>query len=459
MKKFRQFQAFLLVILCIFVAANAYSVPPENKNSKPMVVIIDPGHGGKDPGAVSKGIREKDVVLGIGLKLGKYINENFPEVKVIFTRSTDVFVPLIDRSRIANKNKADLFISLHANYCGTPATRGTETFVLGLHRSNDNLEVAKKENSVILLEEDYTTTYEGFDPNLSESYIMFELVQDIYMDQSLLFADAIQNQFKTKIETSNRGVKQAGFLVLRQSSMPSVLVETGFLSNMTEANYLNSNEGQQKIALSILEAFRKFRGKNNGSNAPVLAETKATPDNQQTSKTETAVPVATGQKQQSAPVELSENKIEEKKAETDKTNVNTENKEAKTEVKPIEKTEQKTELKPAPSEDKTITQPKPESKQVDKTNLSTAGENLATAVGSIYFSVQIGANTTPVEPVPANFKGLKDVRREKSDKYYRYFVGKESSLEKITPIWQQIKSKFPQSFIVSFVNGQRNIIN
>ena len=178
-----------------------------------MVVVIDPGHGGKDPGAVSKGIQEKDVVLGIGLKLGKYINENFPDVKVVFTRNTDVFVPLIDRSRIANKNKADLFISLHANTCGTPSLRGTETFVLGLHRSNDNLDVAKKENSVILMEDNYRQTYEGFDPNSSESYIMFEMVQDNYLDQSLSFADDIQRQFKSRLESSNRGVKQAGFLV------------------------------------------------------------------------------------------------------------------------------------------------------------------------------------------------------------------------------------------------------
>jgi N-acetylmuramoyl-L-alanine amidase len=466
MKKLCQPQTFLLVILSIFIAVKSFSISPENKNSKPLVVVIDPGHGGKDPGAVSKGIREKDVVLGIGLKLGKYINENFPEVKVIFTRNTDVFVPLIDRSRIANKNKADLFISLHANHCGTPATRGTETFVLGLHRSDDNLEVAKKENSVILLEDDYTTIYEGFDPNLSESYIMFELVQDIYMDQSLSFADAIQNQFKTKLETSNRGVKQAGFLVLRQSSMPSVLVETGFLSNITEANYLNSNEGQQKIALSILEAFRKFRGKNNGSNAPVFAETKSTPDDRQnpveTKKTEATQSTSTEQKQQSFPVNVPENKTVEKKAETDKPAINTEIKEVIPETKPVEKTDQKPELKTLSSEVTTTTQPKTVPKEVektDKTNLPITSESLSPASGGAYFSVQIGANTTPIEPVPVNFKGLKNVRREKSDKYYRYFVGKESSLEKIMLVWQQIKSKFPQSFIVSFVDGKRIIIN
>lgn len=274
-----------------------------------MLVIIDPGHGGKDPGAVAKGVREKDVVLGVGLKLGKFMNENFPDVKVIFTRNTDVFVPLIERSRIANKNKADLFISIHANYCSTPAIRGTETFVLGLHRSNDNLDVAKKENSVILLEDNYSKTYEGFDPNSSESYIMFEMAQDIYMDQSLSFADDIQHQFKSRLKNSSRGVKQAGFLVLRQSSMPSVLVETGFLSNQTEANYLKSEEGQKEIALSIFDAFRKFKDRNSGVNTPVTAEAKLTPANHQ--NTETTKPA------ENKPVTIPENEKPKKTDTTD----------------------------------------------------------------------------------------------------------------------------------------------
>ena len=265
--KFYFFKIFLILTLILLISEKSFSMTFTANNPKSLVVIIDPGHGGKDPGAVSKGTREKDVVLAIGLKLGQFIHESFPEVKVIFTRNTDVFVPLIDRSKLANKNKADLFISLHANFCGTPSTRGTETYVLGLHRSEDNLEVAKKENSVILLEEDYSTTYEGFDPNLSESYIMFELTQDIYMDQSLSFADAIQQQFKSKLENSNRGVKQAGFLVLRMSSMPSVLVETGFISNPLEAKYLSSEDGQQTIAQSVFEAFKRFKNKNSGTTA------------------------------------------------------------------------------------------------------------------------------------------------------------------------------------------------
>ena len=199
MMKYFHFRILQLLIIGFFISGESFSATTLNKISKQMVVVIDPGHGGKDHGAVNKGIQEKDVVLGIGLKLGKYITDNFQDVKVIYTRNSDIFVPLIDRSRIANKNKADLFISLHANFCGTPSLRGTETFVLGLHRSNENLDVAKKENSVILLEDNYSTTYEGFDPNSSESYIMFELVQDTYLDQSLLFADDIQRQFNRRL--------------------------------------------------------------------------------------------------------------------------------------------------------------------------------------------------------------------------------------------------------------------
>jgi len=384
-----------------------------------MIVVIDPGHGGKDPGAVSKGIQEKDVVLGIGLKLGKYINETFPDVKVVYTRSTDVFVPLIDRSKIANKSKADLFISLHANFCGTPSLRGTETFVLGLHRSNENLDVAKKENSVILMEDNYKQTYEGFDPNSSESYIMFELVQDTYLDQSLSFADDIQRQFKSRLESSNRGVKQAGFFVLRQSSMPSVLVETGFLSNQAEANYLKSEAGQHVIASSIFDAFRRFKSKSSGSNNTEYQTANAT-----------VKPDTSGQ-----------TVLPEKKPEN----------------KPEVKIEKPAENKPL-AETKIVVAEKASSGEIPIAKVDTLPTNILATINT-YYSVQIGANTTPVDPVAANFKGLKEVRREKTDKYYRYYIGKETSVESITPTLQRKKLKFPQAFIVYFIDGKRTIID
>ncbi|GAF02199.1 N-acetylmuramoyl-L-alanine amidase family protein [Saccharicrinis fermentans] len=205
--------------------------------------------------------------MAVALKLGNYIEKYLPEVDVVYTRKTDVFIPLNERAAIANKSDADLFISIHANYISNPKITGTETFALGLHRTDDNLEVAKKENSVIVLEDDYTTTYEDFDPSLAESYIIFELYQNIYLDQSLELARLVQEQFSKRVGRRNRGVKQAGFLVLRETAMPGVLVELGFLSNSNEEKYLSSNEGQALLASGIFRAFRaykeQFDAKNN----------------------------------------------------------------------------------------------------------------------------------------------------------------------------------------------------
>lgn len=249
----------LNIVLIIVFFLGVGSITAKNAPNKPFTVIIDPGHGGKDPGASYKQVKEKNVVLQIGLKLGNYIHQNLPDVRVIYTRDKDVFVPLHTRADIANSHKADLFISLHANFCGAPSITGTETYVLGLHRTEENLEVAKKENSVILMEDDYSSRYEGFDPNSPESYIMFEMVQDEHLDQSINFAADIQNQFKTRSKRNDRGVKQAGFLVLRRTSMPSVLIETGFLSNPHEAHYLNSDQGQSYLASAIYRAVRDYK--------------------------------------------------------------------------------------------------------------------------------------------------------------------------------------------------------
>ncbi len=235
--------------------------------SKVAVVVIDAGHGGKDPGAVVAAAREKDIVLDIALRLGAAIKENYPSVKVIYTRQKDVFVPLYKRAEIANRNGADLFISIHANYVPAKSVQGTETFVLGQHRSEENLEVAKKENSVILLEDDYSTTYENFDPNSSESYIMFEMLQDEYLGQSIMFAQDVQEQFRTVSKRHDRSVKQAGFLVLRKTTMPSVLIEAGFLSNQSERNYLLGEAGRASIASSVFNAFEGYKKRIEGKSS------------------------------------------------------------------------------------------------------------------------------------------------------------------------------------------------
>ncbi len=264
MKKSLRYITLIVCILFISVISNFVLAQTTGKFKK---VVIDAGHGGKDPGAHGDYAKEKDIVLAVALKLGNYIEKYMPEVEVVYTRKKDVFVPLSERAEIANKSDANLFISIHANYIANPKITGTETFALGLHRTQDNLEVAKKENSVIVLEEDYSTTYEDFDPNSSESYIIFELYQNIYLNQSLEMADLVQHQFTERVGRRNRGVKQAGFLVLRETAMPGVLVELGFLSNANEEKYLTSNEGQALLASGIFRAFRdykeNFEAKNN----------------------------------------------------------------------------------------------------------------------------------------------------------------------------------------------------
>lgn len=221
-------------------------------------VVIDAGHGGKDGGCVGSFSNEKDVALAISLKLGAYIEENFKDVKVIYTRKTDVFIELSERAKIANNAKADLFICVHVN-SGPSNAIGTETYVMGLHKTEANLNVAKRENSSILLEDDYETRYENFDPNLPESYIVLNLRQSAFLEQSLSFAAKIQEQFKDKVGRIDRGVKQAGFLVLHQTNMPSVLIETGFLTNAAEEKFLNSTLNQDYMASAIYRAFKAYK--------------------------------------------------------------------------------------------------------------------------------------------------------------------------------------------------------
>ena len=224
---------------------------------KTYTVVLDAGHGGHDPGKVGyKKFKEKDIALKITLEVGKQLEKN-KDIKVIYTRKTDVFVDLYKRGKIANKADADLFVSIHCNAHNTNAY-GSETYVLGLHANKRNFDVAKAENSVILLEDNYQENYKGFDPNSPESVIGLTLMQEEYLDQSLQLASIIQSKFSTTLKRKNRGVKQAGFVVLHHTYMPSVLIETGFITNVTEANYLNSKNGQSKFAKTIAEGIGKY---------------------------------------------------------------------------------------------------------------------------------------------------------------------------------------------------------
>lgn len=243
--------ALLLVSVCSGIAA-------AEVQEKTWVVVIDAGHGGKDPGAIGSSSREKNINLAIALKTGEYIKKNLGNVKVLFTRDDDVFIGLKERADFANRNKADLFISIHANWAASKSIRGTETFIMGLSKDEQNLEVAMKENEVIQLEDDFSTRYEGFDPKSPESYIMFTLMQNIFKEQSTQLASGVQNQFRTRAGRIDRGVKQAGLLVLYMTSMPSILVETGFITNPDEEKYLMSKDGQEYIASAIFRAARDY---------------------------------------------------------------------------------------------------------------------------------------------------------------------------------------------------------
>jgi len=239
------------------------------KGSRITTVVIDAGHGGKDPGAIGKHAIEKDIALAVALKTGNYINEYLPDVKVIYTRKSDKFVELYKRAQIANEAEADLFISIHCNANNSPRPYGSETYAMGLHKTNANLNVAMKENAAITLEEDAGKAYEGFDANSPESYIRFTLFQDVFLDQSLDLANKIEKQFNDRVGRKSRGVHQAGFLVLWRTAMPGVLVELGFLSNPSEEHFLRSEKGQVYMASAIYRAFKAYKLDYEKENKPV----------------------------------------------------------------------------------------------------------------------------------------------------------------------------------------------
>ena len=229
------------------------------RGEKIQTVVIDAGHGGKDTGALGTLSNEKAINLSVALKLGAYIEENLPDVKVVYTRKTDKFIELSERAAIANRNNADVFISIHCNSTdGTTTANGAETYVMGESKNDANLNVAKKENAAILLE-DNTDAYENFDPNSTEAYIIFSLTQSLYQTQSINLADKVQKQFTNKVGRHNRGVQQAGFLVLWKTSMPSILVELGFINNSKEEQFLNSEKGQIQMALALYRAFAEYK--------------------------------------------------------------------------------------------------------------------------------------------------------------------------------------------------------
>lgn len=256
-----------------------FSLAPQAHAAKTnFTVVIDAGHGGHDPGAIGRRGKEKNINLSVALKLGRLIKQNCPDTRVVYTREKDVFVPLHRRAEIANEVKANLFISIHTNSLASRSSKvsGTETYTLGLHRTQENLEVAQKENAVILIEDDYKQRYAGFNPNSAESYIIFEFLQDKNMAQSVKFATAVQRGFRNA-NRIDKGVHQAGFLVLRATSMPSVLIELGYITNPTEEAFLLSEQGSSTLAQSIYRAFLNYKGEKTAGSSQLMPVESAAP--------------------------------------------------------------------------------------------------------------------------------------------------------------------------------------
>ena len=253
-----------IIIFSLLLVVGSFT-PVDVQDYRIRKIVIDAGHGGKDPGTSGQISKEKDVALAIALETGRIIKENIPDVEIIYTRTGDSYPTLHERANLANKNNADLFISIHCNAISNSRIYGSETYVMGAHKSDENLEVAQRENSVILQEDNYKNVYDDFDPSSPESYIAFSLIQSAYQQNSVKFAQNIEYQFKNRVNRRSRGVKSAGFLVLWRTTMPSVLVEVGFLSNQKEEKELNDKVNQVFIASGIYRAFRDYKNEVEGN--------------------------------------------------------------------------------------------------------------------------------------------------------------------------------------------------
>ena len=374
--------------------------------NKRFTLVIDPGHGGHDAGALGAISKEKNINLAVALRFGKYVEQNLPEVRVIYTRTKDVFIPLNERANIANRANADLFISVHTN--ALPAgkvARGFETYTLGMHRAKDNLDVAMRENSVISMEKDYQQRYQGFDPRSSESYIIFEFIQGKNMERSVELARMIQRGVCDGANRPDKGVHQAGFLVLRETSMPGCLIELGFITTPDEERLLNDDGRVDDIARSIYEAFAKYKNKYDKSvSVPYRAKDsedvnipKIVPDQEPAPKTRVVT------------------RREQPKRE-----------EAKREVKKAE--------------------PKKESKKAE-------------AADAPVFKLQIFVGSRTLRKGEAHFKGETDYDSFQEGNLVKYTLGASTNYNEIYRLRKEKLEKFPEAFIIAFKNGQKYDVN
>jgi N-acetylmuramoyl-L-alanine amidase len=395
---------FFHIFLAVFLFFGILSPSFTQEKTSIRKVVIDAGHGGKDPGAIGRKAKEKNITLTIALKLSRLIRENLKDVDVILTRDSDVFVELYQRAEIANRNKADLFISIHCNSNPSRVFQGAETYVMGLNKSKQNLEISKLENSSILMEPDYLSRYDGFDPGSDESYITFTLFQNAYLNQSTEFAAEVQNEMKDRVGMDDRGVRQAGFLVLYKTTMPAVLIETGFLSNPVEESYLLSETGQDHIANAIFRSLITYKER--------LEKTKTT--NILASKE------MTGRRPDNKPIKRSENNPENKPVPA---------KQKKEIVKPVEESGGNKKAKNDNSEDKNC---------------------------NIWFCVQIATSSSDIGVDNKKFSGLPKVSVYQHGGLYKYIVGNEKEVAKALDLTKELRRKgFKGAFVVAFNGNER----
>ena len=403
-------------LMCMFVMTSLAA-------NKRFTLVIDPGHGGHDAGALGAISKEKNINLAVALRFGKYVEQNLPEVRVIYTRKTDVFIPLNERANIANRANADLFISVHTN--ALPAgkvARGFETYTLGMHRAKDNLDVAMRENSVISMEKDYQQRYQGFDPRSSESYIIFEFIQGKNMERSVDLARMIQRGVCDGANRPDKGVHQAGFLVLRETSMPGCLIELGFITTPDEERLLNNDSRVDDIARGIYEAFAKYKNKYDRSvSVPYRAKDsedvnlpKIVPDQEPAPKTRVVTRGKQPKREEATPEQ------------------------PKREVKEVKKPEPKREVK------KTETK-----KDVKKTEVADAP----------VFKLQIFVGSRNLRKGDAHFKGETDYDSFQEGNLVKYTLGASTNYNEIYRLRKEKLDKFPEAFIIAFKNGQKYDVN
>jgi N-acetylmuramoyl-L-alanine amidase len=392
-------------------------------------VVIDAGHGGKDPGCHGAKYKEKDVALAVALKLGKYIEENMKDVKVVYTRKTDVFLELQQRAEIANKAKADLFICIHCNsacyrdkklkkdICNDDAN-GAETYVMGIKNEQGKLDVAKRENSAILLEDNYVQKYDGFDPNSDESYIIMSMFTDTYLNQSLNFASKLQKQYKTKAGRQDKGVKRASLWVLWRTYMPSVLTEIGFLTNPAEEQFLGSTKGQDYVASCIFRAFREYKDEIEGT-------TKKYDDDFEKQETYKMT------KEDS--IEIESNKKIKLPPNIDSAIVAEDNK-----IKDVKKDDKKTEETVVKKEDKEI-------KKEDKI-----------IAAPLIYKVQIASSDKPIPLTSDKFKGIEKVGEYVDKGIYKYTAGEFNKQEEAVKLQQKLRAQgLKDAFVIAMQDGKR----